>query len=88
MVGKLEQLNELATIQAKDIDTSDAPELKDKAWSTAERGRFYRPKKVQKRCVSTQMFFTGLRAKGRAIRRVSITFCVKPWAMKENSDAG
>ncbi|MGF6559153.1 BrnA antitoxin family protein [Erwinia aphidicola] len=48
MVGKLEQLNELATIQAKDIDTSDAPELTDKAWSTAERGRFYRPKKVQK----------------------------------------
>ncbi|VTT27851.1 Uncharacterized protein conserved in bacteria [Klebsiella pneumoniae] len=48
MVGKLGQLNELATIQAKDIDTSDAPELTDHAWSTAERGRFYRPRKVQK----------------------------------------
>ncbi|HKM61069.1 MAG TPA: BrnA antitoxin family protein [Acidisphaera sp.] len=40
---------ELATLEAMPedtIETSEIPEVRD--WSDAERGRFYRPRKVQK----------------------------------------
>ncbi|WP_158923374.1 BrnA antitoxin family protein [Acidisphaera sp. S103] len=40
---------ELAALEAMPedaIDTSEMPEVKD--WSEAQRGRFYKPKKVQK----------------------------------------
>lgn len=40
---------ELAALEAMPedaIDTSEMPEIKD--WSEAQRGRFYKPKKVQK----------------------------------------
>jgi uncharacterized protein (DUF4415 family) len=40
---------ELAVLEAmpdETIDTSEIPEVRD--WSDAERGRFYKPRKVQK----------------------------------------
>jgi uncharacterized protein (DUF4415 family) len=44
-----ELARELAALEAvsdEAIDTSEIPEVRD--WSGAERGRFYRPRKVQK----------------------------------------
>jgi uncharacterized protein (DUF4415 family) len=40
------ELAVLETMPDETIDTSDMPEVVD--WAGAERGRFYRPKKVQK----------------------------------------
>lgn len=48
MVNKRQQIDMLKAIETKDIDTTDAPELTEEAWSAAERSKFYRPKKVQK----------------------------------------
>jgi uncharacterized protein (DUF4415 family) len=45
--AQLEHLAKLATLPDASIDTSDIPELSDEAWSTAVRGRFYRPVKQQ-----------------------------------------
>lgn len=39
------ELEKLAAMSDDEIDTSDAPELKD--WSAAEIGKFYRPLKKQ-----------------------------------------
>ncbi len=39
------ELKSLAALRDDDIDTSDAPELRD--WSGAKRGLFYRPVKQQ-----------------------------------------
>jgi uncharacterized protein (DUF4415 family) len=38
-----EELRALASMPDEDVDTSDIPEITD--WSSAERGRFYRPVK-------------------------------------------
>ena len=40
---QLAELKRLAVLPDDDIDTSDAPELRD--WSGARRGLFYRPMK-------------------------------------------
>jgi len=37
----------LAALPDETIDTSDIPELSDKAWAAGDRGRFYRPLKQQ-----------------------------------------
>lgn len=37
------ELRVLAKKSEAEIDTSDAPELPEKAWVNAERGKFYRP---------------------------------------------
>lgn len=42
-----EHLAQLVALPDASIDTSDIPELTDKAWSTGVRGRFYRPIKQQ-----------------------------------------
>jgi uncharacterized protein (DUF4415 family) len=42
---QLAELRRLAVLPDDDIDTSDAPELRD--WSGAKRGLFYRPVKEQ-----------------------------------------
>jgi uncharacterized protein (DUF4415 family) len=42
-----EHLATLAALPDESIDTSDIPELSDEAWSTAVRGRFYKPVKQQ-----------------------------------------
>ena len=44
------------------IDTSDMPEVQD--WSGAQRGRFYKPKKLQKTLKSMPMCWHGLKPKG------------------------
>jgi len=41
------ELEKLAAQPDDTIDTSDIPELTDKQWSGAVRGRFYRPMKQQ-----------------------------------------
>jgi uncharacterized protein (DUF4415 family) len=43
--AQLAELKRLAVLPDDDIDTSDAPELRD--WSGAKRGLFYRPVKQQ-----------------------------------------
>jgi len=40
-----ERLKRLAAMPDKTIDTSDIPEAPLGAWTDAERGRFFRPKK-------------------------------------------
>lgn len=46
LASKLEkELAALDTMPEKDIDLSDAPEVTD--WSSAQRGKFYRPLKEQ-----------------------------------------
>jgi uncharacterized protein (DUF4415 family) len=40
-----EEMKQLAQMTEKDIDTGDAPEVKD--WRGAERSRFFRPVKQQ-----------------------------------------
>ncbi len=42
---QMSELKHLAVLPDDDIDTSDAPELRD--WSGAKRGLFYRPVKQQ-----------------------------------------
>jgi uncharacterized protein (DUF4415 family) len=42
-----EHLAKLAALPDASIDTSDIPELSDKAWAAGARGRFYRPVKQQ-----------------------------------------
>ena len=42
-----EHLAALSRMPDETIDTSDSPELSDEVWSTAVRGRFYRPVKQQ-----------------------------------------
>jgi len=42
-----EHLARLTALPDESIDTSDIPELSDEAWSTAVRGRFFRPVKQQ-----------------------------------------
>ncbi len=39
---QLDNLEQLAARPAREIDTSDAPELPQEAWSHAMRGQFYR----------------------------------------------
>ncbi|WP_455813991.1 BrnA antitoxin family protein [Pseudomonas graminis] len=39
---------QLLAVKAEEIDTRDAPALSDENWANAERGKFYRPRKVQK----------------------------------------
>ena len=43
--AQLAELRRLAILPDDEIDTSDAPELRD--WSGAKRGLFYRPLKQQ-----------------------------------------
>ena len=42
---QLDNLEQLTARPAREIDTSDAPELPQEAWSHAMRGQFYRPVK-------------------------------------------
>lgn len=44
---RLAELKRLEAMPDDQIDTSDAPELTDKQWAEAVRGRFYRPMKQQ-----------------------------------------
>lgn len=44
---RLAELKRLEAMPDDQIDTSDAPELTDKQWAEAVRGRFYRPVKQQ-----------------------------------------
>lgn len=44
---RLAELRRLEVMPDEQIDTSDAPELTDRQWVDAERGRFYRPVKHQ-----------------------------------------
>ncbi|MEJ4045142.1 BrnA antitoxin family protein [Erwinia sp. SLM-02] len=48
MVTKQHQIDRLLQLKDEDINCQDAPVLSDNEWATAERGRFYRPRKVQK----------------------------------------
>lgn len=41
------ELGKLDALPADQIDTSDIPELSDEQWTSAVRGRFYRPIKQQ-----------------------------------------
>lgn len=42
-----EELRQLAALPDDQIDTSDIPELDNKFWANAFRGKFYRPLKQQ-----------------------------------------
>lgn len=42
-----EELRQLAALPDDQIDTSDIPELDNKFWANAVRGKFYRPLKQQ-----------------------------------------
>lgn len=44
---RLAELKRLEAMPDDQTDTSDAPELTDKQWAEAVRGRFYRPVKQQ-----------------------------------------
>jgi uncharacterized protein (DUF4415 family) len=44
---RLAKLRTLAARPDSEIDLSDAPEMTDEEWKTAERGHFYRPVKRQ-----------------------------------------
>lgn len=63
-----EQHAELAALQARGdeaIDTSDIPELDDRFWASAERGRFYRPVKDSTTVRIDRDVLHWLRSKGR-----------------------
>jgi len=45
--SQLANLKALAARPFAEIDTSDAPEMSDEQWNSAQRGRFYRPMKRQ-----------------------------------------
>lgn len=47
-MSKKAQITTLLAKKEEDIDKSDIPELPEEAWNEAERGAFYRPRKVQK----------------------------------------
>ena len=44
---RIAELNAMALRPDEEIDLSDIPELTDKFWQNAVRGKFYRPKKSQ-----------------------------------------
>lgn len=48
MVNRDRQIKQLLAVKAEEIDTRNAPALSDENWADAERGKFYRPRKVQK----------------------------------------
>lgn len=48
MVSREQQIKALQAMQDRDIDTSEDNELSDESWAEAERGKFFRPRKVQK----------------------------------------
>jgi uncharacterized protein (DUF4415 family) len=60
-----ENLKALAARPATSIDTSDAPEMSDAQWKSAERSHFYRPIKQQITARVDADVLEWLRAQGK-----------------------
>ncbi len=62
-----ENLKTLAARPTGSIDTSDAPEMTDAQWKSAERGQFYRPVKRQITARVDADVLEWLRAQGQRL---------------------
>ena len=82
------ELEALAAMPDEEIDTSDAPEVKD--WSRARRGAFYRPIKQQLTLRPDADLVDRFRRipSAAAIKAVSTRHCASMWSAKNAGRVG